>query len=341
MDKWAKGRDGKTRLRKLKAILRRYAFRMRIYRLSMLRNRCYILAYHMVSEESPNGFYPQISVAEFEHHMKHLAANYRVIPLDELAHRLKEKRSVRKCAALTFDDGFRDNYTYVYPILRKLDIPATIFLATGSVDSGQAPWFIRLRQLFMETEEHALSLEWEGDKLFFSLNGPNQRKTVSDRIMKWIQHISDTRREGVLGMLEQKLGGNVQQPPANLMLTWDQVREMSRNGIHFGAHTVTHPVISRVTTPRLDEEIRASRDRIQEEIGLPVTTFAYPFGRRGHYSKEAIECLEKYKFLCAVTTESGANDYQTPIYELRRSLPWDFAEAQDIRKACVTIEESP
>jgi len=72
---------------------------------------------------------------------------------------------------------------------------------------------------------------------------------------------------------------------------------------------------------------------------LPVTTFAYPFGRRRHYSKEAIEILRKYNFLCAVTTESAANDYRTPIYELRRSVPWDFAEAGDIHKKVFTTQE--
>ncbi|MEJ5349180.1 MAG: polysaccharide deacetylase family protein [Desulfosoma sp.] len=312
----------------LKTGLKRLAFRWRGYRLEHLRNRCRILAYHMITP-SLNGFYPQTQTDVFRREMEHLAANYRVLPLEELGRRLREGRSVRGCIAITFDDGFRDNYTNAYPVLKALGLPATIFLITECVDTGRLPWFIGLRRLFMETTHESLDLEMEGGRVSLNLKDSFHRKQASDRVMAWVQQMPDEKRKNILEELHERLGGALMDPLENIMLTWDQVREMSNNGIRFGAHTVSHPVLRATGAAKLLEEISRSRDRIWQETGLPVSTFAYPFGRRSHYPRETPALLEKLGFVCAVTTEPGTNDFHTPIYELKRSPPWEFSLLSD------------
>jgi peptidoglycan/xylan/chitin deacetylase (PgdA/CDA1 family) len=108
------------------------------------------------------------------------------------------------------------------------------------------------------------------------------------------------------------------------MLSWEQVREMGRHGISFGAHTVTHPVLSRVDTDILRFEIETSRVEIEDKAALPVKTFAYPFGRKQHYPQSAPIILKSLGFACAVTTEPGSNGSDSKLYELKRSAPWDL-----------------
>ena len=81
--------------------------------------------------DEPNGFYPETSTSDFEKQIFHLAKNYKIISLDKIVDRIKNRRSLRRCVAITFDDGFRDNYEIAYPILKKYNVPATIFLTTG------------------------------------------------------------------------------------------------------------------------------------------------------------------------------------------------------------------
>ena len=88
------------------------------------------------------------------------------------------------------------------------------------------------------------------------------------------------------------------------MLTWDQIKEMAENDISFGAHTVNHPVLSRIPLNKAEYEIVESKKRIEENIGKPVTSFAYPFGKKSQYSSALFPILRDFEFKCAVRTES-------------------------------------
>lgn len=106
------------------------------------------------------------------------------------------------------------------------------------------------------------------------------------------------------------------------MLTWDQIKEMSENRISFGAHTVSHPIMSRISIEMAEREIQESKKTIEEKIGRPITSFAYPFGKKAQYSSALFPVLEKLGFKCAVTTETAANNHRTPLFELNRGIPW-------------------
>jgi peptidoglycan/xylan/chitin deacetylase (PgdA/CDA1 family) len=298
-------------------------FSSRLYKLLRLQNRFYILAYHMVSNHL-NGFFPEISVREFERQIRHLNENYSVISLEEAADRMSKGRSVRGCVAITFDDGFRDNYTIAYPILKKYKMPATIFLTTGFVETGETPWFIVFRSLFANTSKDRLDIELGGHTSVFSWSSLDEKKTVSDRLMLYLQTCSNDERFSILKALPGRLGVGPSGEKQSLMLTWEQVREMSRNGISFGAHTVTHPVLSQITPDALRFEIGTSKATIEAKTDRPVTTFAYPFGRKQHYPEEACVVLKSLGFTCAVTSEPGTNGRSSAPYELKRSAPWDL-----------------
>jgi len=306
-----------------KRIAKQLLFAAKGYRLNAILNRFYIIPYHMIVDE-PNGFYPETSTADFEKQIAHLVKNYRVISLDKIVERVKTKRSLRRCVAITFDDGFRDNYEIAYPILRKYNIPVTIFLTTSYIDSGTALWFIKLRYIFMKTEKTELRLRLDDKNILLPMHTKEAKFTASDRVMAYLKSCLDEQRLSLLDRLCDELEVNDFQGLYNLMLTWDQIKEMSKNDISFGAHTVNHPILSRISIEMAEREIQESKKNIEEKLGNPITSFAYPFGKKAQYSSDLFPVLEKLGFKCAVTTETEVNTQSTPLFELNRGIPWEI-----------------
>ncbi len=302
--------------------LRVLLLRSRLPRLTHLRNEFHILAYHMISD-APNGFFPEISLRNFVRQIQFLRSNYNVLPLEEIIGRLSRQESVRNCVAVTFDDGFRDNYEKAYPVLKKYGVPATIFLTTGFIEKGETPWFIKLRSVFMRTPKSRVDIDLGKQTVPLSLRTAAEKRAASDTVMHYLRTCPDRERLTILPTLPLLLGVDPSSTLEPQMLTWAQVNEMSQNGIQFGAHTVTHPVLSQVDAEVLQKEIADSKTMIEERTGRAVKSFAYPFGRTTHYPREAPALLKQLGFACAVTTEPGTNGLHAAPYELRRSLPWE------------------
>ena len=311
-------------MKSFKSIFKQLLFKTKLYKFSLLQNRFYIISYHMIVDE-PNGFYPETSTRNFEKQIAHLVKNYKVLSLDEIVERVKTKRSLRRCVAITFDDGFRDNYEIAYPILKKYNVPATIFLTTGYIDSGTAPWFIKFRYIFMKTKRTHLQLFYNGTTISCHMHTRDEKSAASDKAMAYLKDCHDQDRLPLLDRLCEKLEVNDFQALDNLMLTWDQIKEMAENDISFGAHTVNHPVLSRIPLDKAEYEIVESKKRIEENIGKPVTSFAYPFGKKSQYTPQIFSILQKLRFKCAVTTESKPNTHSVNLFELNRPVPWEFS----------------
>lgn len=286
--------------------------------------------------DEPNGFYPETSTRDFEKQIVHLAKNYKIISLDEIVHRIKNRRSLRSCVAITFDDGFRDNYEIAYPILKKYNVPATIFLTTGYIDSGAAPWFIKLRYIFMQTAKTHFHLSHKDTTISHPMNTKNEKFAASDRAMAYLKDCPDEERLPLLDRLCDELEVNDFQGLDNLMLTWDKIKEMAKNGISFGAHTVNHPILSRMSIEMAEREIRESKRTIEEKLKKTATSFAYPFGKKTQYTPQIFPILHELGFKCAVTTELGINNWDTGLFVLNRPAPWELSISKEPSKISKT-----
>jgi len=289
----------------------------------LLQNKGYILCYHMIVDR-PNGFFPQTSLQDFTRQIEYLSRHCSVIPLYEMVERLTKSKSVRGCVAITFDDGFRDNYAIAYPVLMKYNLPSTIFLTTGYIETGEMPWFIRLRSFFMHFPYNRMSIDLGARHIEFSMTSPHEKRAASDVVMEYLQSCRDEDRLQLLQRLPLDLSDLSLTRTERYMLNWQEIREMSRNGVTFGVHTVTHPVLSCVSEPVFRYEIGVSRKTIEERTGQPADVFAYPFGRKEHYPPYAPMVLKELGFKCALTTEPGGNTCRVNIYELKRSSPRDL-----------------
>jgi len=314
-------------LYRAKEKIKKLILRSKLYKINYGMNQCYVLPYHMIVK-TKNGFYPETDIHEFENQIKHVVRHYKIVTLNEIIGRMRNREPLRRYLAITFDDGFRDNYENAYPILKRYDLPATIFLTTGYVETGKIPWFIRVRYMFKETKRIELKVNLNGQSRVLPLGTQRERYAASQIIMNHLMGCGSKEIMDTVEAISQELEiGNFNEIN-DLMLSWKQIREMSKNSILFGGHTITHPILSKIPLNNAEEEIKGSKEIIESETGQSVRTFAYPFGKKDHFREEITKILGRHDFIGAVTTEKGRNNPNTNVFEINRSFPWEMQQSK-------------
>jgi peptidoglycan/xylan/chitin deacetylase (PgdA/CDA1 family) len=276
-----------------------------------------ILTYHRVNDEG-DPFFPALPTPVFERHMAHVARHYQVLTVEALVERMRGGDLPRRALAITFDDGYRDNLTHAAPILARHGLPATIFLATGLIGTGEVSWFDQLAMALKVTALPALRAPW-GERL--DLATTPARLRALDRAQAALKAMPDDERSAVLEQMVEALGGIDPRGFKNLMLSWDDVQALGGMGFAIGAHTVSHPILSRLSRERAWAEILASRTMIEAACGTTPKAFAYPNGRAEDYTPAVARMVEEAGFTCAVTTRFGVNTAATSPWELYRGGP--------------------
>jgi peptidoglycan/xylan/chitin deacetylase (PgdA/CDA1 family)/CelD/BcsL family acetyltransferase involved in cellulose biosynthesis len=279
-----------------------------------------IFYYHRVNN-SNDPFFPAITNSHFEQQMRYLARYYRVLSMTQLIRHLQEGDS-EPVVAITFDDGYADNYHNAFPILRRFALPATIFLTTGSLDSCEPLWFEQLAEAIKKTAREFLDVEIDAPRRLW-MRTREERLASNQEIFDRLREVEDSERRLRLAEILRKLGPVTTGERTDKMLTWDQVRWMKANGIDFGGHTVSHPFLSRLSTASAAWEISECKRRIEQELQAPVEYFAYPSGREQDLGVTSKQILRSAGYRGAVTTIWGANYRATDPMELRRGGPWE------------------
>ncbi len=280
-----------------------------------------IFVYHRVNEEG-DPFFPAIPTKLFERQLTYLASQYSVIGLEEAVERMKHGDVPDNTVVITFDDGYRDNYLNAFPILKKLSLPATIFLATDAMDSRRVLWHDRVFSAFRETRQEVLEAIGQ-DKMRFQLGTLREKLEAQGEVLKVLRSLKEEERAECLGRLIEALQVEGKQEAEHLMLSWDEVRLMHEGGISYGSHTITHPILSQVSREQAIREIYDSKMTIEKQIGVPVRTFAYPSGRSTDYSQLTKQIVREAGYICAVTATFGTNREDQDLFELRRGNPWE------------------
>jgi len=284
--------------------------------------RLSVLAYHRILPEHDPLLSEEPSAEEFEHRMRWVKANFDVLPLSGAVRALRENRLPKRALSITFDDGYADNYKVAAPILLRLGLPATFFVATGFLDGG-----CMFNDVVIEALRCAGSAELDLDDLGLgrhALGDPTQRASAIDRILVRLKYFEPERRRRAALEVARRSGSRV---PADLMMTSEQVRSLHAAGMEIGAHTVTHPILAEIPLGRARHEMAASRARLEQIIGAPVRLFAYPNGSpRRDYHAEHAALARELGFTAAVSTAWGAARAGDDLYQIPRFTPWDRAD---------------
>jgi predicted ATP-grasp superfamily ATP-dependent carboligase/peptidoglycan/xylan/chitin deacetylase (PgdA/CDA1 family) len=297
--------------------------RVMISIISMLHRNKYslVLIYHHVFRDLGDLFSTGVGEEVFEKQVQSLKRYFEVISLDELILGLNKVRKNRRIpVAITFDDGFEDNYSVALPVLERHNIPATLFLATENINSGKTIWTEELRTLLsdnttpacisMPTPPHSeLSLKDEKERYRalitlsqkFKALPEVERKEAFDRVKRELSRVSETTTA-----------------PGNAMMSWEMVRSWLEQGMTLGSHGKTHAIATRIKPDEFRKEIDDSKKEIESQAGAPCVLYAYPNGEPVDFNGKTKELLIDTKHKAAVTCVPGFLKKGDDAFELKR-----------------------
>lgn len=270
-----------------------------------------------------------ITQERFDDLMRYVRAKMNPVSVGEVTDFVSGQRDIPdRAVAVTFDDGYWDNYSLAYPTLKQYDIPATIYLTTGFIGTNEIQWWDRIGEILKRTEKPNMEMREVFEKLGGKFEGPAEslglttsrgRNAAWLRLTLWLRPMPPSDIATVVQVLEELL--DVDTTPhrsRHRMLGWEQVREMHKAGLEFGAHTVTHRSFSELSESEIEKEVLDSKKAIEEKIGAPVVSFAYPFGDLPHNSDAWKNMFRKHGFRSAFLTYEGSNEVGTDPLDLRR-----------------------
>ncbi len=276
-----------------------------------------ILAYHRVVDIDPSA-YPfdeelvSASVAGFDEQTRFVKDNFDAITFADLDACLVAGRLPRRPMIITFDDGYRDNYTHAFPILKKWGLPATIFLTSGHIGTNEPFWFEKVAYWIKKTEARSLKLVSDGRVYEYAL-GKDRGRVIKD-VQDLIKSVDENTHKNLISSLEHEAGVEIGSTDEVMPLSWKEVLEMSASGMEFGAHSATHINMAAQADGILQREVFSSKHAIERRIKKPVTVFSYPFGGGKAFSKRTEECIRDAGFKFAVSYVDGINS----IADLKR-----------------------
>ena len=244
---------------------------------------------------------------EFDSQIKMISKNFQVVGLDDLD--LVLRSGSGRFVMVTFDDGYLDNYTNAYPILKKYGVPATFFITTGFLDIPKVPWWDEIAWIIRSSHHNRLPANpWTAAPLIF--DEPDREGAIS-RLLGIYKGLPGSATEDYLEFLAEELetGRCPIQIAKELWMTWDMIREMKQNRMTFGGHTVTHPILANLTADQQDEEIGGCHARLIEELGEPIEAFSYPVGGPTSYNHDTRMALIRHGFKWCFTYAGGYCHY--------------------------------
>ena len=317
--------------------------------LSPFRSRVVVLLYHRVFKASSDPQLLCVTPQHFAEHLEHLRRHYRIMSLGDLVMALKEGQLPKRAVVITFDDGYADNLHYARPLLEAADVPATVFIVAGQVDSRQEFWWDELERVLLSPPRlpaqltltingrvHRWDLPWSDEDdhsgshwHVLMTSRPAPRQAAYRELAALLRDMESEVRRQVLEQLVAWAGLDTNGRPDYRTLTGDEVRALAQDGlVEIGAHTVTHPVLSSLPIEAQLAEIADSKRKLEAVLGRPVTSFSYPFGSQGYYTTDTMRLVRDAGFDCACSNFPGPVTLASDPYQLPRFLvrDWDGEE---------------
>lgn len=283
--------------------------------------RLWVLMYHRILPADDERFAQEepgmiVTPDTFRQQLRELKQLFTVLPLTEWIERRKAGKSLpARACAITFDDGWLDNYQYALPILQQEQVPATLFAVSHMIGTQREFWPNRLARLLSLTpnEISQAELGWLHGAPQFNKNGTHDREAIA-AIINYCKQFSDADLHGWLDQAERVLSIDGSATPS--LMNWDQLRGMHQSGlITVGSHTRNHyRLLNTLAQETLIGEIRESKTLLERELDTAVDLFCYP---NGDVCEAAISEVRN-TYSAAVTTQRGINTATTPAHQLLR-----------------------
>jgi peptidoglycan/xylan/chitin deacetylase (PgdA/CDA1 family) len=307
-----------------------------------------VLMYHRIAEPESDVWGITVSPARFEDHLMVLKKTGKVVPLEQLADAVNAKSLPKNRIAITFDDGYLDNFKAAKPLLEKYGIPATFFIASGNVDSENEFWWDELERLILFTDhlpalfsmtinEHSIIFDLKDESFLSekirqkhrswkagSAEPPTLRAGLFYRVWEQLRCLPHTAQQHHLQLVKNWAGSSLPARPDYRTMSVNELKQMAANNLFtFGAHTVTHPALADHNAQFQENELTENRRSLQEITGQDINMLAYPYGV---YNKETLQVASDLGFKAAFTTEEKTIKSNSSIYRLGRFQVMNLTE---------------
>jgi tetratricopeptide (TPR) repeat protein len=293
-----------------------------------IRNKLLILNYHRLRPNDPSfstafddGVY-SVDSGEFARQINWLKHNTLILSEKDLLGQYQNgsftaPKTSEPCVVITFDDGYLDNYTLAYPVLKYYEVPAILFVATQMVHGRQIPWWDVISYLIKRCAKPSISHNGRQ----FEMSSQKKEAIAFFQLLMKQEKYEHTKY--LLSELSEAC--EVALPAPELqdkeLLSWKEIREMAQHNIAIGSHTHTHRVLSTLSPSAQKEEMILSKLIIEENIGRPVLSVSYPVGEPHYITAETPVIASISGYSLGFTTNTGVNDWRSiRPYELKRTV---------------------
>lgn len=304
-----------------------------------MQKKAIILMYHQVCEKKSDPWQLAVSPENFQYQLNYLKNYFDVVSVDELVETVKAGRLTRNLVAITFDDGFVDNYTNAAPLLEWFELPATFYLTSAAIRAPRLFWWDELQSIVLHTESLPARLrvrigpadfefEFKRDQVLrpsllqevgrWTYGAPvkNERVELYFKLWERIQPLQHLDQYSVMRALRTWAKLDTIPLGTDAPMRDFHVKKLGANKLFtMGGHTVNHAMLSAQTELVQAYEIKDCKIDIEEITGKRVNGFAYPYGKYNALTKEL---LQKNGFNYGLTTEEGTVTVQSDVYQLPR-----------------------
>jgi peptidoglycan/xylan/chitin deacetylase (PgdA/CDA1 family) len=244
---------------------------------------------------------------------------FEIVSLDSVPDRLRFDSCRQPFAVLTFDDGYRDNVEYAWPILRRHNAPWTLFVTTSFLNGQGRLWWIELEESINRLEH--VVIPSNSRALDLPTRTAAQKQAAFQSVYRHLRAGTEQQLRAVVAVLAAQAGVDTTRLVPDLCLLWDEVESLAHErDVSIGAHTLSHPMLATCCDRDATREITESKALLERRLGRPVRHLAYPFGYRSAVGAREVRLARDAGFVTAVTSLPGHvfPDHATELHALPR-----------------------
>jgi peptidoglycan/xylan/chitin deacetylase (PgdA/CDA1 family) len=315
---------------RIKQVLKKLIIHTRTVNLfwKFLPNGVYAFTYHRIGDKNATNYDRAVfscTAQALEQQIVAIKKNFIIVTPKQLRKIIDTNQLIgNRYAVITFDDGYLDNYSQAFPILKKHNVPGAFYLPTDFIASKKIPWWDEIAYLLRNSCNNSYRLPEQTTTYFLEKNNIDatiQKIIYQSKRLKnisVIEVLEDIRKKFPQALNKLNKLNKLNNKENILFMNWIQAKEMADNGMEIGSHTESHQILSQLNENQQEEEIQQSKRIIEEHIGRKVHSIAYPVGRYNCYTDKACLISKNTGYIIGFNNEPGKNKTIPNPYNINR-----------------------
>lgn len=288
---------------------------------------CRVLLYHRITDLETDPQSLAVSPANFDDHLGLLAQNYSVLSIADFEDILRDrKRFPANSILITFDDGYADNYLEALPILEKHKQQALFYVSTGTLETGEEYWWDAVERIVLLSEDEASenSIDVNGETFSLAPLDSASRTELYESLLPKLRRMPSEPRNVIIAKLAAVLRSE-QPRGTHRAMTYEELSKMAESSSAVvGAHTHLHPSLGALSYQDQVDEIRQSKETLENELQCPITHFSYPFGTVRDFNEDTLSIVREQGFEFVAANYPDVVNKQSDRFRFPRFLVRDW-----------------